>query len=70
MLAQWTGDIVGKMHVYEITAITLAQKLGYNPKYLSAILNGHVAPKNAEQRLSAAINDLIVEKKSSALISK
>lgn len=62
MLAQWTGEVVGKMHVHGITAIELAQKLGYNPKYLSAVLNGKRTPKNAESRFLKAIDELIAEK--------
>ena len=62
MLAQWTGDIVGKMHIYRISAIELARKLGYNPKYLSAVLNGRRIPKNAQQRFADALDELIAEK--------
>ena len=42
MLAQWTADIIGKMHLNNITAKQLAAAIGWNPKYLSRVLNGHI----------------------------
>lgn len=59
MPAQWTADLIGKMHLNKITAKQLAIKAGLNPKYLSGILNGHYEPKNAEITLRAAIDALI-----------
>ena len=58
MLAQWTGEVIGKMHLNKITAKRLAEHLGYNPKYVSAILNGKRTPKNAEQVFRKAVDDL------------
>ena len=48
------------MHLNKITAKQLADHLGYNPKYVSAILNGKRAPKNAEQVFRKAVDDLSV----------
>lgn len=62
MLAQWTGEVVGKMHVHKITAIELSEKLGCNPKYLSAVLNGKRQPKDAESRFNAALEQIIEER--------
>lgn len=63
MPAQWTADIVGEMHVKRITAKRLAQKLGYNPKYLSAVLNGKREPKEAEAKIRSALAEIIAERK-------
>lgn len=55
MLDNWTGVLVGEMHVKGITAKRLAAEVGWNPKYLSTVLNGHKAPKDAEEKLRAAL---------------
>lgn len=62
MPAQWTADLIGKMHLAGVTAKQLAAEANLNPKYLSGILNGHYEPKNAERNLRAAL-DRLVEKK-------
>ncbi len=59
MPAQWTGDIVGKLHVAGITHVELAKKLGVNPKYMSSVLNGKRCPANAEQTFRKAVDELI-----------
>jgi len=61
MPAQWTADLIGKMHLHNVTAQALACKVGWHPKYLSAVLNGHRTPKNAEQMLGKALEELISE---------
>lgn len=64
MPEQWTGRLVGEMHVAGITAKQLADEAGLNPKYLSAVLNGHSNPKNAEKKLYEALNRLLNKKES------
>lgn len=59
MPAQWTAEIIGKMHLHSITAVRLAAALNWHPKYLSAVLNGHKAPSGAEDKIRAAVNQLI-----------
>lgn len=54
MPAQWTGELVGRMHNAGVTAKQLAAELGKNPKYVSGVLNEHYAPKKAEQEFNAA----------------
>lgn len=56
MPAKWTADLLGKMHLAGITAKQLAAEVGWNPKYLSVVLNGHKEPKGAEEKLNAAFN--------------
>ncbi len=62
MPAQWTGDVVGKMHNNKITMAQLGEKLGVGKAYVCAILNGRRSPKGAEQRFNAALDALIKEK--------
>ena len=59
MPAQWTADIIGKMHISGITAKQLAEHLHYNPKYVSAELNGKREPRNAEQVFRKGLEELI-----------
>ena len=59
MPAQWTDDIIGKMHISGITAKQLAEHLHYNPKYVSAVLNGKREPRNAEQVFRKGLEELI-----------
>lgn len=62
MPAQWTGRILGEMHLYGITAQQLAERIGIHPKYFSAVINGRRTPKDAEARFTAALEALIKEK--------
>lgn len=59
MPAQWTAEVIGKMHLAGVTAKQLAAEVGWNPKYLSVVLNGHKEPKGAEQKLKAALDHLV-----------
>lgn len=61
MPAQWTADIVGKMHLNGITGKQLATEVGWNPKYLSQVLNSQDPPKGAEMKLRSALNRLVSE---------
>ena len=58
----WTGEIVGKLHVNDITRKELAAKMGVHEKYLSAILNGHKTPSGVEDRVRAALDELLAER--------
>ena len=57
----WTGDAVKLMHVYGITSLQLAEKLGWNPKYLSSVLNCKRRPKNAEITVLSTLMEMIAE---------
>lgn len=61
MPAQWTGDLIGKMHLAGVTAKQLAAEVGWNEKYLSVVLNGHRQPRNAESKLRAALGRLVAQ---------
>lgn len=54
MPAQWTGELVGRMHNAGVTAKQLAAAMGKNPKYVSQVLNGHYSPKKAEVEFNEA----------------
>ncbi len=59
MPAQWTADLVGEMHLHKISALRLAKEVGWNPKYLSTVLNGHRTPAGAEKKLRDAMARMI-----------
>ena len=62
MPAQWTGNLVDRMHNNRISNRELADKLSVSNKWVSMVLNGHRSPKDAEQRFNAALDALIKEK--------
>ena len=41
MPAQWTADVVGKMHLLRISKRQIAEQMGVTPEYVSMVLNGH-----------------------------
>ena len=55
----WTGEAAAIMHVHEISAIDLAKRLDWNPKYLSSVLNCKRRPKDAESVVMGALRDMI-----------
>lgn len=54
----WTGLLVGKMHNKKITYGMLASRLGVTKGYVSMVLNGARKPANAEERFTAALDEL------------
>ena len=65
--APWTGEIIGKLHIHEIKQKDFAKKLGMHDKYVCGVLNGHYAPKNAEQKFRTALNELIADRQEAKL---
>lgn len=63
MPAQWTGRIVGEIHNNALSCKELAKEIGWNEKYLSQVLNSENPPKNAEQKVSDALDRLIAQKR-------
>ena len=63
MPAQWTGSIVGEMHLYGIKVTELAAEANLNPKYLSTVLNSADTPKGAKEKITAALHRLIERKR-------
>ena len=62
MKEAWTGDAVAIMHVHNISATELASKIGWNPKYLSSVLNCKRCPKEAENVIMTALHEMVDEK--------
>lgn len=62
MLNKWTGNVVGKMHTYNITQQELAERVGVSRQYLNMILNGKKNPKDAQERFKTALDQLIAER--------
>ena len=62
MLAQWMEAFFGKKRAYKVKDAEIAAEIGWHPKYLSAVLNGHRSPQGAEEKLTAAL-DRIIERK-------
>ena len=51
------------MHINGISALVLAQKIGWNPKYLSAVLNCKRKPSGAEGVVMSALAELMYASK-------
>lgn len=64
MKPKWTGDLVGKMHRYEVTLEDLANECGYVKGYVSMILNGHRSPEGCREKLEAAFNAIVERRQS------
>lgn len=62
MLAQWTADLVGKLHKHGITRKQLADEIGVTREYVSIVLNGHKEPAGAERNFTDALDRLIARK--------
>lgn len=61
-MEKWIGDAVAKMHINRITQSDVAAKMGVTREYISNILNGSKQPANAEERIMAAIDEIIAER--------
>ena len=59
MPAQWTADVISKMHLHGITAKQLSEEVGFTSAYISMVLHGHRTPAGAEETLTAALDRLI-----------
>lgn len=61
MPEEWTGTVVGKMHVHRISYEQLAEKLGYTKAYVSMVLSGSRRPAGAKEKFMNALNECIAE---------
>lgn len=59
MKDKWTGEAAAIMHVHDISALALSEELGWNPKYLSTVLNCKRRPKNAEEIVMDALHKIV-----------
>lgn len=63
MKEPWTGELVGKMHVHDVTNEDLAAELGVTKSYVSMILNCTRSPVDAKERMQAAFDRIIAKRK-------
>lgn len=63
MKPNWTGDLISKMHVHEVTYEELARELGVGKPYVGMILNGRRNPPDAKERLQAAFERVLKKRK-------
>lgn len=61
-MKDWTNEAVALMHKHKITQIEVSKIMGVTNDYISMILLGKKSPKNAEQRIMTAINEIISER--------
>lgn len=62
MPAQWTGEVIGEMHLAGISKRDIAKELGVTAAYVCMILNGDREPKGGEARVRAALERLKAQK--------
>lgn len=62
MKEAWTGRLVGKMHVNDVTYEELGKEMGICKGYVAQILNGYRKPKDARKRMETAL-DAILERR-------
>lgn len=67
MLARWTGEVKGTMHIYEISMQELADKLGMSTTFLSSLLHCRRSTKDAEFRVRNALMDLVKEREAAEI---
>ena len=59
MATEWTGRIVGLLHMHRITQAELASELGITAQYVSMVLNGKKTSKGIDERMEAAIQAIV-----------
>lgn len=62
MLARWTGEVKGTMHIHEISMQELADELGMSTTFLSALLHCKRNTKDAEFRIRNALMAIIAKR--------
>lgn len=61
-LEPWIGEVAGLMRMYGIKQKEIAEIMGVTVNYVSMILTGEKCPKNAEERIKAAITEIIAKR--------
>lgn len=59
MREEWTGELVGRMHIEQVTQEELAKEMNVKKAYVSMILNGKRTPKGGRERLEAAFENIL-----------
>lgn len=63
MIEKWTGNLIGKMHNSGIKQVELAEKMGITNAYAGMILRGERKPPNVREKMEAALDELIKERR-------
>jgi transcriptional regulator with XRE-family HTH domain len=59
---EWIGKAILKMRANKITQEQVAKKVGVRREHINLILSGRKFPKRAEERIMAAIDEIIAER--------
>lgn len=59
MANEWTGHIVGLLHMHRIKQTELASELGLTAQYISMVLNGKKTSKDIDKRMETAIRAIV-----------
>lgn len=62
MPAQWTGEVIGEMHLAGISKKEVAKELGVTTAYVCMIFKGERNPSGVEARVREAVAKLKAEK--------
>ena len=62
MPEKWTGQLIGRMHNYNVTYDDLSKKMRLSKGYISQVLNCTRKPPNAQLRFENAVNEIIIER--------
>lgn len=60
---KWTGELLAKMHINNVTSRELAKELDVTEQYVSMLMHSHKTTKNAKQRLNAAYQAVLQKRK-------
>lgn len=59
MANEWTGHIVGLLHMHRIKQTELASELGLTAQYISMVLNGKKTSQGIDKRMENAIKSIL-----------
>lgn len=62
MREAWTGRLVGRMHVHEITSNDVAKEIGRCKAYVSMMLNCKRNPPGGREQLEQAVESIIASR--------
>lgn len=65
-MENWIAEVRGRMYVNKVTNLDIAEHLGVTPQYVSYIFNGKRSPKDAEEKIKTAVDEIIDQKKVTA----
>lgn len=66
MPEKWTGRVVGRMHVEQISTADLAREMGVTRAYVSMLLNCSKKPEGARERVEGALEAIIEKRRHNA----